>query len=277
MTGPRQVWGQTDVERHPSAMAKTRVEAEYGTRPWQNGNEFQEPPLLTLFDKENRRLEETGLGERGFDNAVVTGRKEDKELAISPATAQPPLTSKLAAMEPEVMISTSITAEQPTSSHEDPSADDCDTPPEEVNDGGGRTAGTGSARGAPGVRDGAGRSGRSITREGMMRIALELGQAAAQTSVPWQSRTKNGTCITSHDLRSVFMNRVEPDSETNKEVVFSSGAPFHPIDRFQQLYLEEDPDAIITYRWDMCLISELPRFLEPIEEELGQELGREPR
>ncbi len=298
MTGPRQGRSPTDSDRHPLAAAETRVEAEpeAGTRPRrveESGGEFREPPLPTSLDEEsgpNRpvpRLEETSLGARGAESALGAERKEDEGLAIAAAdaavsaAAQPPPASTLswsalpasAAMEPPV-ASPSIAAEQPTSRREEAVTSADGAPPAEarVNDSGG-----GAARSGAGVRDGAGGEGRSITLKGMMRIALELGQAAARACPPWRSRTKAGTCITSHDLRSVFMNQVEPDSEANTEVVFPGGATFHPSDRYPELYLEEDPDAIITYRWDMCLVSELPRFLEPIEEELGQQHGREPR
>jgi hypothetical protein len=127
------------------------------------------------------------------------------------------------------------------------------------------------------ARNGGGQRGRSISRAGIMRIAHELGQLASQSSEAWRNRTRNGSRITSHDLRSVFMNLVQPDSKTNKEEVFPGAAPFHPSEKYPEVYLEEDPDAIITYTWNLCIITELPRFLQPIEEELEEVLGREPR
>jgi hypothetical protein len=237
-------------------------------------------------------LEGTSLGARGADSARAAERKEDEGLEIAamaaaavPATAQPPpdlsRSSALpaeAAMKPPVATSPPIGAQQPASRREAPSTESAPPAEARVNyDGGGWAAVAGAARGAPGVGSGDGRGGRSITLEGMLRIAHELGQAAARACPPWRSRTKAGTCITSHDLRSVFMNRVEPDSKVNMEAVFPGGATFHPNERYPELYLEEDPDAIITYRWDMCLVSELPRFLEQVEEELWLQLGRKTR
>ena len=119
--------------------------------------------------------------------------------------------------------------------------------------------------------------GRSISREGMARIVYELALEASQASVAWSRKTDGGKRVTSHDLRAVFMNRVDPDSKVSKLEVVPGAAPFHPYDRHPQLYSCEAPDAVIIYTWKSCLVTELPRFLDRIERELEGVLGRKPR
>ncbi len=47
--------------------------------------------------------------------------------------------------------------------------------------------------------------------------------------------------------------------------------------RYPKYYSTEEQDVVITYTWAMCLLTQLPRFLELIEEELEPVLGRKPR
>ncbi len=47
--------------------------------------------------------------------------------------------------------------------------------------------------------------------------------------------------------------------------------------RYPGHYSGEQADVAITYTWAMCLLAQLPRFLELIEAELEPVLGRKPR
>ena len=47
--------------------------------------------------------------------------------------------------------------------------------------------------------------------------------------------------------------------------------------RYAGHYSAEEADVAITYTWAMCLLKQLPRFLELIEAELEPVLGRKPR
>ncbi len=115
----------------------------------------------------------------------------------------------------------------------------------------------------------------SISLIGLKNAVKELSLEAVK-SEEWRRRTKGGKRVTSHDLRRVFTNRIELDDKTAVEVL-PGKAPFHPHDRCPKEYSEEEPDGVITYAWSMCLVEELPRFLDPIDEELKRVLGREPR
>jgi hypothetical protein len=75
------------------------------------------------------------------------------------------------------------------------------------------------------------RSGRSIDRAGIYRIVRDVAQKAAKSSEAWRTKTKGGETVTSHSLRSAFMNRVDPDDETSAKI-FPGEAPFHPNDRY---------------------------------------------
>ena len=148
------------------------------------------------------------------------------------------------------------------------------------------------------------RGNRSISRIGLELIPLELSREAARSSESWRQKTGGGTRVTSHDLHSVFVNRVEPVGETSAEEeprcgfccgfscglarsrrksisttteVFSEKAPFHPHDRWPEHYSKEEPDVVITCASLVCLVTELPRFLDLIDEEVERELGRKPR
>ena len=78
------------------------------------------------------------------------------------------------------------------------------------------------------------RSGRSIDRAGIDRIVRDVAQKAARSSEAWRTKTKGGTTVTSHSLRSAFMNRVDPDNNKSAEnpEIFPGEAPFHPFDRY---------------------------------------------
>ena len=78
---------------------------------------------------------------------------------------------------------------------------------------------------------GGGRSGRSIDRAGIERIVRDVAQKAAKSSDAWREKTNGGKTVTSHSLRSAFMNRVDPDNKASAEV-FPGKAPFHPNDRY---------------------------------------------
>ena len=117
---------------------------------------------------------------------------------------------------------------------------------------------------------------RSIARGGLDRMLRELARTAAGASEAWRRRTDGGARMSSHDLRAVFQNRAgDAAADGGGWEVFLGGAPFHPQARYPELYSEEEPDVAITYTWAMCLLTELPRFLDHIERELG--LGREVR
>ena len=76
-----------------------------------------------------------------------------------------------------------------------------------------------------------GRRGRSFFREGGERLVREIAQEAAASSEAWRKATDGGKRVTSHNLRSAFMNRVDPNSPSATEEVFPGQAPFHPNDR----------------------------------------------
>jgi hypothetical protein len=78
---------------------------------------------------------------------------------------------------------------------------------------------------------GGARRGRSIDRAGIDRVVRDVAQKAAQSSEAWRKKTNGGKTVTSHSLRSAFMNRVDPDSRTSAKV-FPGKAPFHPNDRY---------------------------------------------
>ncbi len=117
---------------------------------------------------------------------------------------------------------------------------------------------------------------RSISSSGLDRALRELARQAALSSEPWRRMTQGGARVSSHDLRSVFKNRVERGGGAAAEV-FQGRAPFHPHDRFPGDFSSDPPDVAITYTWHMCLLTELPCFLRQIDEELERELGRKPR
>ncbi len=48
----------------------------------------------------------------------------------------------------------------------------------------------------------------SMDRAGIEGLVRQLAREAADASEPWRRRTKGGTRVTSHDLRSVFMNQM---------------------------------------------------------------------
>jgi hypothetical protein len=85
-----------------------------------------------------------------------------------------------------------------------------------------------------------GRRGRSVSREGVERLVREIAQEAAASSAAWRKATKGGKRVTSHNLRSAFMNRIDPAPSGGSccgfwpsatEEVFPGQAPYHPNDR----------------------------------------------
>jgi hypothetical protein len=83
------------------------------------------------------------------------------------------------------------------------------------------------------------RSGRSIDRAGINRIVRDVAQKAAKSSKAWRQKTSGGffraKIVTSHSLRSAFMNRVDPNDQTSAEI-FPGKAPFHPYDWYPLSY-----------------------------------------
>jgi hypothetical protein len=84
------------------------------------------------------------------------------------------------------------------------------------------------------------RRGRSIDRAGIDRIVRDVARKAAQSSKAWRQKTDGGffrgKTVTSHNLRSAFMNRVDPENNTSAEV-FPGKAPFHPNDWYSELLI----------------------------------------
>jgi hypothetical protein len=74
------------------------------------------------------------------------------------------------------------------------------------------------------------RRGRSIDRAVIDRIVRDVAQKAAKSSKAWREKTNGGKTVTSHSLRSAFMNRVDPDNKASTKV-FPGEEPFHPNDR----------------------------------------------
>ena len=60
---------------------------------------------------------------------------------------------------------------------------------------------------------------------------------------------------TSHDLHRIFRG-------------INGSAPFHPMQRFSHLYSTKPADVAISYTWNMCLLTELPYFLDAAERKL---------
>ena len=74
------------------------------------------------------------------------------------------------------------------------------------------------------------RRGLSIGRAELERLVRNIAEEAAQSSEAWRRKTDGGKRVTSHDLRSVFMNRIDPNDAASAPVR-PGGAPFHPNDR----------------------------------------------
>jgi hypothetical protein len=82
---------------------------------------------------------------------------------------------------------------------------------------------------------GGGRRGRSMYRAGLECAVRDIAQEAAASSEAWRDKTNGGTRVTSHNLRSVFMNQIDPGKDTTP--VFPGKAPFHPHDRYLSLLI----------------------------------------
>ena len=90
------------------------------------------------------------------------------------------------------------------------------------------------------------RRGRSITRQNLVKLLDLMKTRALQTGI------FKGKRISAHDLRALF---------TGKD----GNVKFHPIDEYPSLYSDQAPNVVITYRWDMCLYSEMPLFFDELE------------
>ena len=112
---------------------------------------------------------------------------------------------------------------------------------------------------------------RSNTRKGLEALLHDLAKEAKKTK-HGRRLTDNGNTMTSHILRAIFRNK-----EEGKEVDLVPGnVPFHPKDWFPCHYSPLQPMVVITYTWSMCLLTELPSFLDVIEREVRRETGMEP-
>ena len=77
--------------------------------------------------------------------------------------------------------------------------------------------------------DAMGRRGRSIYSAELERLVRQIAQKVASSSEAWRKATNGGTRVTSHNLRSVFKNLIDPD-DTSSEKIFPDKEPFHPND-----------------------------------------------
>ena len=75
-----------------------------------------------------------------------------------------------------------------------------------------------------------GRRGRSIGCAELLIFLRLISEEAARSSEAWRKATNGGKRVTSHNLKSVFMNRMDYGDPTS-EKIFQDGAPFHPNDR----------------------------------------------
>jgi hypothetical protein len=81
---------------------------------------------------------------------------------------------------------------------------------------------------------GEGRRGRSIYHAELKQLVLQIAQEAALSSEEWRKATNGGKRVTSHNLRSVFMNLIDPQDTTSAKI-FPNMAPFHPNDRCDEV------------------------------------------
>ena len=44
----------------------------------------------------------------------------------------------------------------------------------------------------------------------------------------------------------------------------------HPYDKYPEYYSTENPLTVISYSWDVCLLTELPYFVLRFEQMVGQ-------
>ena len=64
----------------------------------------------------------------------------------------------------------------------------------------------------------------------LLLLVRQLAQEAALSSEAWSNKTDGGERVSSHDLRSIFMNLVDPEDKTSTRI-FPDKAPFHPNTR----------------------------------------------
>jgi hypothetical protein len=86
--------------------------------------------------------------------------------------------------------------------------------------------------------------GRSLTREGLQKLLLALAELSQLDGRKYKK-------MTAGNLRALFL------SEENN---------FHPADKFPEYYSTKYADVFVSHPWDMCLIEELPYFLEEFEQ-----------
>ena len=94
------------------------------------------------------------------------------------------------------------------------------------------------------------RRGRSLTRQNLSRLIDLLRKRAFRAGILGNNDSSNR--FTAHDLRALFIGK-------------GGNVKFHPIDEYPTFYSEQAPNIVVTYRWDMCLLSELPLFMDELE------------
>jgi hypothetical protein len=107
---------------------------------------------------------------------------------------------------------------------------------------------------------------RSVSRDGIEAMLRELAPTAESPKAA-RPTTSDGARLPSHALRLILQRSAQE----------AAPGPFRPPRELAQHYLEAEPDVALTHAWDVCLLTELPRFLDAIERELLPELGRAPR
>ena len=112
----------------------------------------------------------------------------------------------------------------------------------------------------------------------LQRIFCGAQSTRNRLQVPRFTLTMNriGMSVTKHNLNLLvrnFQDQLISSSRIQANKKFSSHSlrnlftemAFHPQDKFPQLYANKPPDVAITYPWDMCLLNEMPSFIDEFE------------
>ena len=112
------------------------------------------------------------------------------------------------------------------------------------------------------------RPGRSLTRNKLFELITRI----IWDHVEKEDRKHYRIPFTSTYLQNLFQGKRL--KLQNEELVWESSADsdsrFHPFDKYSDMYSTEDPLVVISYRWDMCLLTELPYFILRFEQKIGK-------
>ena len=115
------------------------------------------------------------------------------------------------------------------------------------------------------------RPGRSLTRDKLFELITRI----ILDHIEKEDRKHYRIPFTSTYLRNLFQGKrlklqnekLDWESSANKD---DSDSRFHPFDKYSDMYSTEDPLVVISYRWDMCLLTELPYFILRFEQKIGK-------